>query len=150
MSKNIIGVGVAALAVIAIVGVVVSNKPDTTSSSSSNQSSTSSEMGSMDMKEFKPKASAVKEDLTSQKEVNMDIVDFAFEKKDITIKKGTKVTWTNRDDAKHNAFGEQEGGPMGELLAQGESYSYMFDTAGTFNYKCEPHPYMKGMVTVVE
>ncbi|MGI9027829.1 MAG: plastocyanin/azurin family copper-binding protein [Candidatus Saccharimonadales bacterium] len=150
MNKNIIGVGVAAIAVIAIVGVVVANKPDSVSSPSSSSSSSSSQT---DQKDSTPNANASsgKEDLTTQTEVAMDIKEFAFVKKDITIKKGTTVTWTNQDEAKHNVVSKQDGGPKGEdLLKQGESYSFTFDTIGTFNYLCEPHPYMKGIVNVVE
>lgn len=93
---------------------------------------------------------AQNEDLTAQTEVSMDIKSFAFAKGDITIKKGTKVTWTNQDTAKHNAYGDNSDGPQGKLLNKGESYSFTFDTVGTFNYICQPHPYMKGVVNVVE
>jgi len=89
------------------------------------------------------------QDLTMQTEVSMDISDFAFENKTIKIKKGTKVTWTNRDSARHNVFSKDAGGPQGELLGKGESFNFTFDTAGTFNYLCEPHPYMKGVVEVI-
>ncbi len=92
------------------------------------------------------------QDLTSQKEVTMNIQDFDFEKANIKIKVGTKVTWTNEDSARHNVVidGEGEEGLGSELLAKGESYSYTFTKAGMTKYLCEPHPYMKGMINVVE
>ena len=37
-----------------------------------------------------------------------------------------------------------------ELLAKVESYSWTFNTVGTYTYHCSPHPYMKGIVEVVE
>lgn len=105
-------------------------------------------------------------DLTSQSEVSMDIKDFTYEKPNIKIKKGTKVTWTNRDAIQHNVMLEHEGSSKphdpptksevdptqlaGPLLARGESYSFTFNEAGGDPYHCSPHPYMKGSVTVVE
>ena len=92
------------------------------------------------------------EDLTAQKEVAMDIGDFDFEKSNIKIKVGTTVTWTNQDTARHNVVTSGDGSAKlaSELLAKGESYSYTFTTAGMTEYLCEPHPYMKGMIHVVE
>lgn len=102
------------------------------------------------------------EDLTSQSTVAIDIADFKYSKANIKIKKGTKVTWTNRDPVKHNVM--RDGGSSaapdknevkpdmlaGQLLARGESYSFTFNKTGTDPYHCSPHPYMKGSVTVVE
>lgn len=92
------------------------------------------------------------EDLTTQKEVAMDISDFDFEKANIKIKVGTTVTWTNQDTARHNVVTSGDGSAKlaSELLAKGKSYSYTFTTAGMTEYLCEPHPYMKGMIHVVE
>lgn len=84
--------------------------------------------------------------------VEMDIKDFAFAQKSLKIKKGTTVTWTNRDDARHDVAPDTESDAFrgGPLLAQGESYSFTFNTAGTYSYICSPHPYMKASVEVVE
>jgi amicyanin len=105
-------------------------------------------------------------DLTNQSEVAMDIKDFRYEKANIKIKKGTKVTWTNQDTIKHNVMEEHEGSGKahdaptpsevdpnelaGPLLAKGESYSFTFNEVSSSPYHCSPHPYMKGSVTVVE
>lgn len=152
MNKNIVGAGVAIVALLAIGGVVIANKPDkTNTASSTTQSSSNSNMNQMDMQQGSKSATdGTEEDLTGQTEVTMDIQNFAFAKKSIKISKGTKVVWTNQDDVKHNVFSKDSGGPQGKLLAQGETFEYTFDTAGTFNYICEPHPYMKGVVSVVE
>lgn len=145
MNKNVIGVIIAVVALAGIAGVVATNQPEKTATTSQ------AEMSGMDMPtQNTAQTNTGEEDLTGQAEVSMDIKEFAFAKKSIKITKGTKVTWTNQDDAKHNAFSKDDGGPKGKLLAQGESYSFIFATAGTFNYICEPHPYMKGVVNVVE
>ncbi len=84
---------------------------------------------------------------------NIEIKDYAFSPAMITIKKGTTITWTNRDTARHNVVAQgtnSAAGPKSELLTTGASYSYTFNTAGTYDYLCEPHPYMKAKVIVTE
>lgn len=81
---------------------------------------------------------------------SVTIEDFSFSPKDITVKVGTTVTWTNHDSVEHNVVGDSDDGPNGPLLAKDESYSYTFKKAGSFDYHCSPHPYMKGTVTVTE
>lgn len=78
------------------------------------------------------------------------IENFAFSPNALTVKKGTTVTWTNQDTAEHNVFSEDDGGPKGDLLSKGESFSFTFNKVGTFNYICQPHPHMKGTVTVTD
>lgn len=105
-------------------------------------------------------------DLTNQTEVIMDIKDFKYEKPNIKIKKGTKVTWTNQDTIKHNVMLDHNDGDKphdaptreevkqnklaGPLLAKGESYSFTFNEVTANPYHCSPHPFMKGSITVVE
>lgn len=87
---------------------------------------------------------------TKPNEVN--IKDFAFGPASITVKKGTKVMWTNKDTAHHDITPTGGGNDFkaSELLGQGEGYSFTFNTVGTYTYKCSPHPYMKAMVIVTE
>lgn len=82
----------------------------------------------------------------------VEIKEFAYSPSAITVKAGTTVTWTNRDTARHNVetVGDAPEAIDGKLLGQGETFSYTFDKAGTYNYICGPHPYMKGTVTVTE
>lgn len=81
----------------------------------------------------------------------VEIRDFAFNPANITVKKGTTVTWTNQDTVAHNVV-ETDGkaGPNSKLLQKGESYSFTFDTVGKFQYFCSVHPNMIGSVTVTE
>lgn len=80
------------------------------------------------------------------------IKDYTFTPQRITVKKGTTVTWTNNDIAKHNVAPdkEQKGMAAGPLLSQNQNYTYTFTTPGIYNYHCDPHPYMKGVVEVTE
>lgn len=89
-------------------------------------------------------------------EVNqVEISGFAFSPSSITVKRGTTVTWTNKDSSAHNVISE-DGAPAGgpqkpqALFGQNQSFSFTFNTVGTFPYFCEPHPFMKGTVIVTE
>ena len=64
----------------------------------------------------------------------------------ITVPRGTRVTWTNRDQVKHtiSATNAQFSG----LLSQGASVSLTFNTPGTYSYFCAIHPTMRGTVVV--
>ncbi|HSH31575.1 MAG TPA: cupredoxin family copper-binding protein [Candidatus Saccharimonadales bacterium] len=81
------------------------------------------------------------------------IQGFAFKPETIKVKKGTTVTWTNQDSAKHNVVSTEDSpakGLNGPLLSKGQTYSYTFTQVGTYSYLCEPHPYMKATVEVTE
>ncbi len=78
--------------------------------------------------------------------------DFDVVQPKIRVKKGTTVTWTNEDNAKHDVTptSETEEFKASELFGKGETYSVTFNTVGTYTYFCSPHPYMKGTVEVIE
>lgn len=80
---------------------------------------------------------------------NLTIANNAFAPATLTVKKGSTVTWTNSDSVPHTVTGDN-GGPSSERLSNGQSYSYVFDTAGTFAYHCAVHPSMHGTVVVTE
>lgn len=79
------------------------------------------------------------------------IADMAFSPAQITIKKGTKVTWTNSDSVSHDVK-EKDGktGPNSPALSQGQSYSFTYNESGTYNYYCSIHPQMTGSVIVTD
>lgn len=83
---------------------------------------------------------------------SVEIENMAFKQNNISVKKGTTVTWTNKDDVQHNINPDQPSDSFkgSELLNKGETYSFTFDTAGTYTYHCTPHPFMKGTITVTE
>jgi plastocyanin len=84
----------------------------------------------------------------TQKTNEVTIQNFAFSPANITVKKGTKVTWTNQDSVGHTVTADSGDGPNSQLLNQGQSYTFTFDTVGTFKYHCQPHPKMTGTVVV--
>lgn len=82
---------------------------------------------------------------------SVTIQDFAFSPSAITVKKGTTVTWTNKDSAAHTVTEtDSQAGPKSGTLETGKSYSFTFNTVGTFNYHCSIHSSMTGTVTVTE
>lgn len=77
--------------------------------------------------------------------IEMDIVDFAFAQPETTVAPGTTVTWTNAGVAPHTVSGlSEESG----TLDPGQSFSFTFNDAGTFDYQCAFHPQMVGQVIV--
>ncbi len=77
---------------------------------------------------------------------SVSIKNMAYNPSSLTVKKGTKVTWTNDDVIPHTVTGST-GGPSNSDLEPGKSYSFTFDTVGTFNYHCVFHGFT-GVVTV--
>jgi plastocyanin len=73
------------------------------------------------------------------------IEGFAFQPATLTITSGTTVTWINQDPVAHNIA---IAGTESPRLNKGDSWSYTFDTAGTFDYICGLHPSMKGQIIV--
>lgn len=82
-----------------------------------------------------------------QGSVVINIENFAFEPGEITVATGTKVTWLNKDKVPHTATGDDEGFDSG-ILKQGEEFSDVFASPGTFGYHCIPHPKMKARIIV--
>lgn len=80
------------------------------------------------------------------------VQDFAFGPNKLVVKKGTTITWTNRDTAHHDITPDEKSDSFkpSKLLAKGESYTFTFNTVGTYSYHCSPHPYMKATIEVTE
>jgi plastocyanin len=76
------------------------------------------------------------------------IDNYMFSPMAITVKTGTTVTWTNKDDVYHTVTADNGGMPMSAPFDRGETYQYTFTKAGTYTYHCTPHPYMKAEVIV--
>ena len=73
---------------------------------------------------------------------------FAFNPAELTVKKGTTVTWTNMDSAPHTVTSDSGSELSSATLSNGQSYSHTFTEAGTFAYHCGVHPTMKAKVVV--
>ena len=80
-------------------------------------------------------------------EVAVDIRDFDYIPRDLTVDAGTKITWTNYDGAPHTATDNDDAWDT-ERLGKNESASIRLDDSGEYGYYCVYHPYMKATVTV--
>jgi len=78
----------------------------------------------------------------------VSIKGFAFNPKTITIKSGTTIFWTNEDSVGHTVTSDSGKELDSKLLSKEESYEHTFNTPGTYNYHCTPHPSMKGTIIV--
>ena len=80
------------------------------------------------------------------------IQGFLFKPASLTVKAGTDVAWTNRDDIAHTITSGSPGNLTGvfdsgdETL--GKTFTHSFGTAGKFAYFCKNHNSMTGQITV--
>jgi plastocyanin len=81
--------------------------------------------------------------------VSINIEDFAFSPATLTIPQGTIVEWTNKEySVAHTTTGLDDEWDSG-TLRESESFSFMFNEIGTYDYLCEIHPLtMKGKIIV--
>jgi plastocyanin len=76
------------------------------------------------------------------------IQGFRFKPAQITIKRGTKVTWINKDSHPHTATAINGKSFDSGRLGKGQRYTHTFKSVGKKKYLCEIHPFMRGSVVV--
>jgi len=114
-----------------------------------NNSTTNQTNNSQNSQNNQPQSNQSSQAPTSTNAVT--IQNFAFSPGDITVKKGTTVTWTNKDTTAHTVSEmDSQKGPDSGDLNPGGTYSFRFDQTGTFKYRCNIHTYMLGTVTVTD
>jgi plastocyanin len=74
------------------------------------------------------------------------ISSYTFLPANITIKPGTRLTWTNNDQVKHTLT--LDTGGFSGLMSQGASLGLTFNTVGTFRFLCAIHSTMRTTVVV--
>ena len=77
----------------------------------------------------------------------VQIDNFTFKAPVLTVKPGTTVTWTNRDDIPHTVV-SKDGVFKSKVLDTGDSFSFAFAKPGQFGYYCSLHPHMTGTIVV--
>jgi plastocyanin len=77
----------------------------------------------------------------------VSIDNFTFNPQKLTVKAGTTVTWSNKDDIPHAiaAVGKQF---KSKVLDTDNSFSFTFTTPGSYEYFCSLHPHMTGTIVV--
>jgi glucose/arabinose dehydrogenase/plastocyanin len=85
-------------------------------------------------------------------EVEMQNVSFIPDELEIEI--GTTVRWTNQENLPHTVTSGTRDNPTTLFdsgnLGAGQSFTFTFNQAGSYNYFCSLHPGMDGVVVVTE
>lgn len=76
------------------------------------------------------------------------IADYTYEPGDLVVPVGTKVTFTNEDSTPHTATSKERGAFDSGSVDTGKNSEIALEKAGTFQYYCAFHPFMKGTITV--
>jgi len=79
-------------------------------------------------------------------DVAVKIGNFTFGPKELKVKGGTTVTWTNEDDIPHTVVSPNNF--RSKVLDTDGTYAFTFTTPGTYTYFCSLHPHMTGTVVV--
>lgn len=142
MKKSVLGLILAVVLIAVVVGVVLINKPSDNKESTTSNTNTHSTTTTNSQTNDQPGVESN----------SVEISNFTFKSSKITVKKGTTVTWTNKDSIGHTVTPDSESNDFkgSELLGRNESYSFTFNKAGTYTYHCRPHPNMTGTIEVTE
>jgi plastocyanin len=86
----------------------------------------------------------------SAEDASIDVPDFKFSPKSSTIDVGDTVTWNFKGPTQHTATSNRGQAVKFDsgLIDAGKSFSFTFTKPGKFTFYCQPHPFMKGSVTV--
>ena len=79
--------------------------------------------------------------------IQVSIDNFSFAPKQLTVKAGTTVVWTNKDDIPHTVTSDDKVFSS-SLMDTNEKFQYTFTKPGKFPYYCKVHPMMTGVVEV--
>lgn len=85
------------------------------------------------------------EETANTTEVKID--NFAFTPRSMTVKPGTTITWTNRDDIPHNVVSTDKKFSS-PVLDTDQAFSFKFQEPGSYPYFCKIHPMMTGTIVV--
>jgi plastocyanin len=78
----------------------------------------------------------------------ISIDNFTFNPPTLTVKAGTTVTWTNKDDIPHGIASSNNAFTRSKAMDTDDSFSFTFTAPGTYQYFCYIHPHMTGMIVV--
>ena len=78
----------------------------------------------------------------------ISIDNFTFSPAKLTVKAGTTVTWTNRDDIPHGIAWSNNALARSKAMDTNDSVTFTFTTPGTYQYFCYIHPTMVGSIVV--
>ena len=82
-------------------------------------------------------------------DVHVTIDHYRYSQKELTIRAGTTVVWTNKDKVVHTVTGDRDVTPNSGTIQVGESFSYTFTEPGEYPYHCAIYPTLKNLKAVV-
>lgn len=87
--------------------------------------------------------------------INVPRNTLKLEPREISIKAGDTIKWTNSDSRKHNLASIPGSGPTDELeifsvMEPGDTFTHTFTLPGEYPYFCFIHNQMSGHITVTE
>jgi plastocyanin len=85
--------------------------------------------------------------LVQASSVEVKIDNFSFAPTSLTVKAGTQITWTNRDDIPHTVV-EDDKLFKSKVLDTDEKFTFTPTKPGTYKYYCSIHPKMTAEVVV--
>jgi plastocyanin len=77
----------------------------------------------------------------------VEINNFMFTPKTLTVPVGTTVTWKFDDSTQHTVTAD-DNSFTSPALGSGQTYTHTFTSAGTVDYHCSIHTFMTGTVVV--
>lgn len=114
---------------------------------------------------LQPKSAAIEKETNPESQMEqiegvlINLHDGTFDQPEITVKKGTKVTWKNLDDKPYwftiyiYVKDEKDTGIenyQSGTLMQGDEFSYVFEQIGEHEIKGQKYAGLQGKVTVTE
>ena len=82
--------------------------------------------------------------------VAIKMANIAFAPKDVTVKVGQKITWTNDDSTDHNVTADSGADFKSKDFGKGGTFEFTATKAGKITYECTLHPNMKGATITVQ
>lgn len=77
-------------------------------------------------------------------------LEWSFDPGVIEIRAGDTVVWHNTGSMQHTVTSDTPGLFDSGPLDPGKTWEWTFDSPGSFAYHCTPHPWMKGVVRVLD
>jgi plastocyanin len=78
----------------------------------------------------------------------VSVTNFQFQPAVLTVRAGTRVTWTNRDTTPHTVTSRDARFASSAGMDTDDRYAVVFDRPGVYEYFCSLHPMMVGKVIV--
>jgi plastocyanin len=91
-------------------------------------------------------AGSARPEATQSASATVKIREFDFRPGTLTVQRGTRVVFSNRDSVAHTA--KRAGSFATGRIGPGKSVTVRFGSRGTYAYHCTIHKFMRGKVVV--